>query len=291
MGIFQKVKNILFDEEEDYTSQIKITPEMRSDDIEEEPKTVKEDIKKVEEKKPEVKEETSERELFKADSTFPFFDFDEKEFNRQKPQEELPKVEEKKPEPRNVNVFEYEKRRRSEKRTDFGRYERTEITETIERKKFKPSPIISPVYGVLNQDYKKDDIKRREDSDNLNVDKVRDKAFGEKKEEIKENPKTTYYEDEETVTITIPEEKERKVKTIDELLEDTSDIVVDVDRDLTSDLEYEEDIKTPIEEDSISISEKTTTDEITPDDIENDTLENDLFDLIDSMYGNDEEGE
>lgn len=291
MGIFQKVKNILFDEEEDYTSQIKITPEMRSDDIEEEPKTVKEDIKKVEEKKPEVKEETSERELFKADSTFPFFDFDEKEFNRQKPQEELPKVEEKKPEPRNVNVFEYEKRRRSEKRTDFGRYERTEITETIERKKFKPSPIISPVYGVLNQDYKKDDIKRREDSDNLNVDKVRDKAFGEKKEEIKENPKTTYYEDEETVTITIPEEKERKVKTIDELLEDTSDIVVDVDRDLTSDLEYEEDIKTPIEEDRISISEKTTTDEITPDDIENDTLENDLFDLIDSMYGNDEEGE
>lgn len=291
MGIFQKVKNILFDEEEDYTSQIKITPEMRSDDIEEEPKAVKEDVKKVEEKKPEVKEGTSERELFKADSTFPFFDFDEKEFNRQKPQEELPKVEEKKPEPRNVNVFEYEKRKRSEKRTDFGRYERTEITETIERKKFKPSPIISPVYGVLNQDYKKDDIKRREDSDNLNVDKVRDKAFGEKKEEIKENPKTTYYEDEETVTITIPEEKERKVKTIDELLEDTSDIVVDVDRDLTSDLEYEEDIKTPIEEDSISISEKTTTDEITPDDIENDTLENDLFDLIDSMYGNDEEGE
>lgn len=30
-----------------------------------------------------------------------------------------------------------------------------ETTETIERKKFKPSPIISPVYGVLDRDYKK----------------------------------------------------------------------------------------------------------------------------------------
>lgn len=301
MGLLTKVKNILFDEdEEDFTSQIKITPDMREEDYEDHKE---EPVKKTEVKKEEpvqvkeVKEQPSERETFKNDSTFPFFDdFDENEFNNSKPKAEVKAPvqvrEERKIEPHRGNVLQYETRKRTEKRTDFGRYERTEITETVERKRFKPSPIISPVYGILNQDYKKDDIKKREDLDELNVDTVRNKAFGEKKEEVKKEvkedikPKTTFYEEEETVTITIPEEKERKVKTIDELLEDTSDIVVDVDRDLKSDLDIDDfedlDRKTSIDETS-SYEEDAK--------IENDTLENDLFDLIDSMYDSSEDGE
>lgn len=294
MGLFQKVKNILFDEEEDYTSQIKITPDMRAEDLDEkkeEPiKKVAPEVKKEEpiQHKFEEKEQTSERELFKADSTFPFFDeFDEKEFNNAKPKvEEKPVVvkEEKKIETRHGNVLQYESRKRTEKRTDYGRYERTEITETVDRRKFKPSPIISPVYGILNQDYRKEDIIKRDENDSLNIDSVRNKAFGEKKEEKvkaetpKEETRTTYYEDEETVSISIPEEKERKVKTIDELLEDTSDMVIDVDRDLKNDLDVDYDIK---DEQSAEDDKR----------IENDTLENDLFDLIDSMYDKDEDGE
>ena len=40
MGLFKKVKDILFDEEE-YTEQIKITPEMRNEPVKEEKKEVK----------------------------------------------------------------------------------------------------------------------------------------------------------------------------------------------------------------------------------------------------------
>ena len=113
---------------------------------------------------------------------------------------------------------------------DLGRYERVEKTEVVERKKFKPSPIISPVYGILNEDYRPEDIKNKSEvstNNTLDFNSVRKKAFGE---EVKEEPKTTYYE--ETVTVKLKEndeEKKQKVKTIDELLEDTSDVTIDVE--------------------------------------------------------------
>ena len=76
--------------------------------------------------------------------------------------------------------------------------------------------------------------------------------------------------------------KVKKVKTIDELLEDTSDLVVDIDRDIDSEIELD-----PIEEYEEPIQK---THEMKVPEVE-DTLENDLFDLIDSMYDSKEEGE
>ena len=185
MGLFKKVKDILFDEEE-YTEQIKITPEMRNEE------TPIKESKVIPEKK-EIKEEpvrpvemptkqpVSERELFKTDTSFPFFDFDEEEFAKQNPPTPKPQLE--KPAiPTRPNVYEYERKKKIEKRTDFGRYEKTEVTETTERKKFKPSPIISPVYGILDRDYVKSDILQRRDPDKVDIQTVRNKAFGEKKE-------------------------------------------------------------------------------------------------------------
>lgn len=290
MGLFKKVKEILFDEEEDFTEQIKITPEMRNEEIPmREEKTVEPPVKEVKEtpvKEPE-KPVVSERELFKTDSSFPFFDFDVEEFDKQKPVVKAPErpVVEK----RNTNVFEYERRKKVEKRTDYGRYERTEVTETVERKKFKPSPIISPVYGILNQDYNKNDILKRE-SDKVDIQTVRDKAFGEKKASPVVEPNVTFYEETETVTISQPEEKEKKVKTIDELLEGTSDIVVDIDRDLDNDLDVTDNIEYNTEpvEDSMEVTKELETPVENKDE---DTLENDLFDLIDSMYNSKEDGE
>lgn len=288
MGLFKKVRDILFDEEE-YTAPLKITPEMRNEEIPlkevvEEPKQVSEVVAPKPETPVMVNEEVSERELFKNDS-FPFLDFDEEEFDNQIPK----KVETPAPvvEKRNSNVFEYERKRKVEKRTDYGRYEKTEITETIERKKFKPSPIISPVYGILNQDYNKNDILKRKDSDKVDIQSVRDKAFGESKtSKTVFEPKTTFYEETETVTITEPEEKIKKVKTIDELLEDTPDLVVDIDHDLESDIDFmDADIPSfeeeTVEQDQMSVKDSEV----------DDTLENDLFDLIDSMYDNKEDGE
>lgn len=66
MGLFKKLKDILYDEEE-YTEQIKITPEMRNEEtpakvVPKSEKTVQKEIK--EPVKPVEKEEVSEREIF-----------------------------------------------------------------------------------------------------------------------------------------------------------------------------------------------------------------------------------
>ena len=71
MGLFKKVKDILFDEEE-YTEQIKITPEMRNEPVKEEKKEVKVEAKpQIPKEEPKVQ---SEKEVFKNNS-FPFLDF------------------------------------------------------------------------------------------------------------------------------------------------------------------------------------------------------------------------
>lgn len=159
-----------------------------------------------------------------------------------------------------------------QKRENFGRYEKIETAETIERKKFKPSPIISPVYGVLDRDYKKEDIQKYESK--VDVQKVRDKAFGETKEKP---TSSTIYEQSETVTLSKPTETAEKIKTIDELLEDTSDVVIDMDNDLENELKEVESKVTPKEDTEI-------TKEVPKIEKSDETLESDLFDLIDSMY-------
>lgn len=63
-----------------------------------------------------------------------------------------------------------------------------------EKKAFKPSPIISPVYGVLDQNYTKDDIVPKKDVsisyhrklDKLTIDDVRQKAYGTLEDELED---------------------------------------------------------------------------------------------------------
>ena len=234
--------------------------------------------------------QTSERELFKSENTFPFPDFDEEEFSSSMTRQQ--------PKAKSTNVLEYEKKKKIEKKYDYGRYERTETREVVEKKKFKPSPIISPVYGILNEDYKIEDIKDKTEeyasSNNLDFNSVRKKAFGEV-EKLEETPKETFYE--ETVTVKLKEndeEKKQKVKTIDELLEDTADVEISLEKNKHNNKEektvdeYEkvdEDLEELIDNNP---KEKEKNIELDEDD---DTLENDLFDLIDSMYDNREDGD
>jgi hypothetical protein len=189
---------------------------------------------KEEPKLAEVKEEVVEKE-----TTFAFPKFDEDDFK-----EELLF--------RNAYVEEETKTKKEIRETykDHVRYERVE---TVEKKKFKPTPIISPVYGVLNKDYTPDDIKNKDEVEKLKVEEVRKKAFEPKKEvPKKEVPKKEEAKEEEVEKLTV-EKKTEKVKTIDQLLDEADDIKIDYKEEL-------EDFDNP------------------------DTLENDLFDLIDSMY-------
>lgn len=60
--------------------------------------------------------------------------------------------------------------------------------ETKETKIFKPTPIISPVYGVLDKNYNKEDITTKQErkaySNSKTIDEVRKKAYGTLEDEL-----------------------------------------------------------------------------------------------------------
>lgn len=121
-----------------------------------------------------------------------------------------------------------------------------------ERKVFKPTPIISPVYGVLDKNYNKEDIKSKKEkpksytNTTITIDEVRKKAYGTLEDEL-----------ENTLSkITISDDKE------DDLFDEL------IDKDETIDIIEEESDSNLIKE---AMDKKPMT-------------ESELFDLIDSMY-------
>lgn len=277
MSLVKKIKDILFEEEE-ITEPIKtVVPEEKKVEYVAPvaPKIEKEEVETA--PKREVNS-PSERELFKVDSSaFKFPDFDEEEF-----QSSLPKRS------KQTNVLEYERKKSIEKRTDYGRYERIETKEIVEKKKFKPSPIISPVYGVLNQDYRPEDVKDKNEvvANSLNLDEVRKKAFEPEElivpDEIDE-PVVTFFEEKESSRVV--KKPSEEMKTIDELLESASEEEII----LEDELEMPLDTNIDVIEDELENFYEESKKEAEPN-LE-DTLESDLFELIDSMYETREDGE
>ena len=281
MGLVSKLKNILFEEEEveipvieKKEKKVEVVQENRDVPRKEEVKV--NNYQNIHDfsaaKKEEVKiddfndrQTVSEREIFKSEKTFNFPAFDEEEFDSFVPKK------------RSTNIIEHE--RKKVEKIDYRKdYKKSE--EPKEVKKFKPSPIISPVYGILDKNYTPDEITTRTEmtlSRSLDVDVVRKKAFGSLEEVVKEE----VLQDKEL------EEKLEKARTIDELLKDSSDEVIDIKK--TTDEEFEtfssiEDLEELEEE-----NDKKEEIKKHQENLEDDTLENDLFDLIDSMYENREE--
>ncbi len=313
MGLFNKLKNALFEEEE-IEIPIKETPE-------EKPASVIKDVSV--EKKPEIEkknmdsllEEENERELFKAENTFKFPEFDEEEFKSSyKPLIEKEKKEEPAITPKETTTrvkpisFDYDKKLKQSRKENV-KSEAT--TETTQKKTFRPSPVISPVYGVLDKNYKKEDIitvKEEKPKKVFDVDAIRKKAFGTLEDDIErsfEEPKEEFYN--------------TKEKGVDDLLSEASDEKIDLSYENRSNTretrnekrtrirKEEEELETvpsenpkykrsieeedknlynEVEEDLQVLDEPTKSEE---QKFEEDTLENDLFDLIDSMYDNREE--
>jgi len=126
-----------------------------------------------------------------------------------------------------------------------------------EKKHFKPTPIISPVYGVLDKNYSKDDITTKKSSNiektntNVTIDEVRKKAFGTLEDELE----NTLFS---SASILFNDE-------IKEVEDDLFDELIDVD-----DNTIDESINIVEEELSKTIDKPID--------------EGELFDLIDSMY-------
>lgn len=279
MGLFGKIKDILFDEEEVVEESTPKNLEVKKP-VEEKPQVATEykppvvnrPIKKetVSQENDYVRQEVKE---YKMENTFPFPDFDEDEFDSVRPIQK----------PKTTNVLDYERNKRKERKIEHNRLDRVEV---VEKKKFKPSPIISPVYGILNEDYVASDITNRGEpvpqKSSISVESVRKKAFGSLDEPIKKEVKEVYKETETVNSYEPIERKEQKVKTIDELLEDTADVAIPLEQ---------EEIIPEIEPVKKEVIEPTMHEKTKTESIDEDTLENDLFDLIDSMYDKGEEEE
>ena len=296
MGLLDKVKNILFDEEEIEIPEIKAEPKK---ELKKEPRR---EIKKEEEnpiKEIKIpKDDFSDRE-YKSETTFTFpIDFEDEEIVSVKKEIEKPKVREVREQPK-----------RNEKR-DYSDF----LTRKEDKKHFKPTPIISPVYGVLDQNYKKEDVILKKDilrkPNELTIEEVRKRAFGSLEDEIDANltntkeikvteelkiKKEKKIEPKETIVVEEPVDKK---KTIGELIEeDNKNIIIpDIDGIEKDEKEYNNDVVT---EDKLDIPTNTIDDllsreedtkEEKKDNVDEiDDEEADLFSLIDSMY--EEKGE
>ena len=259
MAIFKKLKDVLFDVEEDDELPI-ITEEVSKPAPKyKEENTIKE-IKLTEEDK---NDKTME-------STFNFpIDFDEETHTRQKKNEyeEMSRD--------YVSLFAEEEVVQETPKKTWQTAGTTYEPEPRPSRTFKASPIISPVYGVLDQNYSKDDIVVKTDIGvkGPNLDEVRKKAYGLEEKEKK-------------VT---PSEFDDSLKTLDEILmeKDTGEITLPKKKE-DSVISNENNLKGNITSEDI---EKLTEPPLRERNIEEDTLESDLFNLIDSMYEDREERE
>lgn len=170
---------------------------------------------------------------------------------------------------------------------DYGRYE-------VEKKVFRPSPIISPIYGVLDKNYKKEEIVNKKEvrltssyaKENLSVDDVRNKAYGTVEEKPKHVVKEKVEEEIKEDTLVDLSNKEDKPEVKEVTVGDAEEYFNDLG------LEYNNDYKDVSKEKATgrrSDKEKDVpvVEEVKEAPVVEDTKEDNddnLFDLIDSMY-------
>ena len=254
MGFLNAVKN-LFTEEVEVEEKEKPEKKIKKEKKEKKPKEVKEEIQKevfqVEIPSPiETKEEKIEKQPEpKEEYKFPFFDdndFDTIEVTEKPKEEEIIK-----------EIYKPQKE---------------------EKKVFKPSPIISPVYGFLDKNYQKDEIIKKTNEYNprkATVDEIRDRAYGSLESDIETtlfgNNRVLFDEEnkddvlKEEIDIPKPEENFDSEtigeKPRHEKLKDDDDLTDLLEAEMEKDIKAREKSKKPRK-----ISDK------------------ELFNLIDSMY-------
>lgn len=233
MGLFDKLKNVFMEDDID-EEPVRSVPKV------EEIKKEEPVIQKRERELP-VEDTFSDRELVNSKENFKFpIIFEDEDFKEEKKKT------------KSINVLEREN----------TKYEDLIKRDTKPQKKvFKPSLVISPVYGVLDKNYSKEDITTKDgnrvSNDNgVDIDTVIKKAYGE-----------------EVVTKTREEKREEENKTVDTFKEEETDI-----KSLT------------IEQAEIKANEREVDDKIASiDELLNDTnTDDDFYSLVDSMYKNEE---
>lgn len=275
MNFLDKVKNFFYEEEDEVVEQKTVPKKSEKKHIE---------INKEEkiERKRNEKNNLTERELFDVERTFNFpMDLDENIFDKEEQKKEEPQ--------KNQYGSSYSL-------NSFRKKEKTEVYRPEpkkEVKKFKPTPVISPVYGVLNKDYQINDVENLSKTKEFNLDKkivdfdsVRNKAYKELDDEIEKTftkNRDIFYNLEED------DEIKEEVKVDDENIKIDEDTHVfdDVVISYNVEEEKEEEIK-PKKEEKITRSKKNKDVAKIEEDYDEDE-EEDLFSLIDNMYKSEDE--
>ena len=215
MGLFGKIKNILFEDEEEVEETMpvftkdEVKPSKKEENVvseKEEPikvvpgsrfKNVKRDIdlsfdekdvldevvnsysnsasnENREQVPPKVEEEPVKQS--EPENKSPFLSFDEDEFDRLNSRinrnEEKARRKEKDEKKEKINYQENARRANNNyssttpNRNSFD-HNFNSSSGTNSARKFTPSPVISPVYGILDKNYKKDDIVDRDNADDI----------------------------------------------------------------------------------------------------------------------------
>lgn len=278
MGVFSKLKNIFYDEVEvdEPAKEIKIDKPVKKEIVEkprvEEIKVARQEEKREEPKREETPKENdnfgNERDLFRSERTFNFTQFDDDEID-------LP--------PRR-NVLEREKK-----------VVKQEVKESVveQPKVFKPSPVISPIYGILDKDYKKEEIAPKKvevkettlSANTVNYDTVRRKAYGTLEDDLEDTLNK--------MNKLTPNDIQAEVQKIDSdvnKLEERSNKIEDLITKIESSPEMNKNVSVGELEDKVKLENFDDTTELSNDKTMTDsTLEHDLFNLIDSMYDDKED--
>lgn len=339
MGLFDKIKDALF-EEEYVEVEEPVVKSRKKDSIKKDNSFNKPIAKKVvlpkhenkvidlEEEKPIIEEEQEEKHEevvhnrfpmmddndFKVDDNYKSYekprivDYEEKELRVDKDIYNVPPKKEVKEEKHEL----YGIKSDTKINIEPGAYEKKE-----NRTYFKPSPIISPIYGVLDKNYRKEEIVNKREvrlsssysRENLNVDDVRKKAYGSLADEIAlgvddKKPKKVVKEENTEIDLLVDLSNDDKPKLNDITVGDAEEYFQDlgleynidykdtsrVNSNAINDIESDSDVGKHVKINDSNVIDINDNSEVIKSNNQNNIIDQDddsddnLFDLIDSMY-------
>lgn len=294
MGFMDKLKNIFFEEEEDEEIVEEPVKEKQEKEVVikkvEIPKRNRvEEYKVSEEEQEEIKpqkENISKNTEIKKENKTQDLIFDDEDFILEQPKQVPKETTYTKQETYKTRENKEVVKTESYYKKETPKYEYTKKEET--KKVFTPSPIISPIYGILDKNYRKEEVKEKKEirlstrPTKMDFDSVRNKAFGDLENDL--FPSTPVSEEKKK------EKEEVRPRNINRLYDMTNkDEKPSIEKVTLGEAdEYFRDLGLAYNTDYKDIS-KDISDGKIPDDSKKkekkeETLEDNLFDLIESMY-------
>jgi len=318
MGLLSKIKGIFIEEvgdddieEEKEEQEITVAKKIENKEKEREREPISErrvdresketleleSVKQADETKEEKLDETKEFE--KKNPTEFKFSFNDDDFKVEDENVEAPKVEEPKKvveEPKE-NVVLYHQ---SSYTTVKDNYKETSYHEVYEangkreeKHTFQRSPIISPVWGILDKNYRKEEIVPKKEirlttnNKKADLDAVREKVYGDIANDISSSieekaPKKEDDATEDNLLYDLSDNNGPSVKKV--TMEDAEEYYTDLGLEYNVDYKMEKEEPKEDEGKELELVQDNLEKEEHKEEIEKEDEDDNLFDLIDSMY-------